>query len=234
MWMLKNNEEKTEACLFYKRDHPTIALTINNKIIRLKKTINVLGVLFDSKLQWTAQVSQTINKSKKALHGIKLVSKYLTKTETKPLLTSNFYSILYYNCEIWLMSSLAPILKQHLLSASASALKLLNNVSDLRVSYDQLHKAHKRAPPIQMMKFRLSIQLCKTYKVNDDWIDLNMQHSFALRRVIIQSKILNWWYFVDISLAGYTTHMHHIHRNFSGGWGSNFKMGKTLNIIKIA
>ena len=48
------NEEKTETCLFYKRDHPTIALRINNKVIQSKKTINVLGVLFESKLQWSA------------------------------------------------------------------------------------------------------------------------------------------------------------------------------------
>ena len=26
------NKEKTEACLFYKRDHATITLTINNKL----------------------------------------------------------------------------------------------------------------------------------------------------------------------------------------------------------
>ena len=92
------NEEKTEICLFYKQDHPTVTLTLNGKLLRTKKTINVLGVIFDSKMQWSNQVAQAISKSKKALHGIKLIKKYLTKDETKMLLTSNFYSILYYNC----------------------------------------------------------------------------------------------------------------------------------------
>ena len=93
------NEEKTELCLFHKRDHPSVEVTINGKIIKSKKCINVLGVLFDSKMQWIDQVSQAITKSKKALHGIKLIRKYMTKSEIKMLITSNFYSILYYNCE---------------------------------------------------------------------------------------------------------------------------------------
>ena len=54
------NEGKTEICLFYKSDHPPIEIRINDKLIKSKKTINVLGVLFDSKLQWCEQVSQAI------------------------------------------------------------------------------------------------------------------------------------------------------------------------------
>ena len=68
--------------LFYKTDHPTVELTLNGKLVKSKKTINVLGVVFDSKMLWSNQISQAINKSKKALHGIKLIKKYLTKNET--------------------------------------------------------------------------------------------------------------------------------------------------------
>ena len=64
------NEDKTEICLFHRRDHEAVKIVINGKIITSKKTINVLGVVFDSKLQWSNQVSQAINKSKRALHGI--------------------------------------------------------------------------------------------------------------------------------------------------------------------
>ena len=119
-----------------------IEISINKKVIKSKKSINVLGVMFDSKLQWSVQVAQAINKSKKALHAIRLVRKYMTKIELKQLITSNFFSVLYYNCEIWLMDSISPVLKQHILAASANALKLLSNTNDLRVSYNQLHKIH--------------------------------------------------------------------------------------------
>ena len=80
------NEEKTEICLFYKRDHPTVEVRVNGKRILSKKTINVLGVLFDSKLQWSDQASKAISNSKRALPGIKILKRYLTKDETKMLI----------------------------------------------------------------------------------------------------------------------------------------------------
>ena len=87
------------------------------------------------------------------------------------------------------MQSLSPALKQHLLAASSMALRLLNNRSDLRISYDQLHKIHKRATPINVMKYRQSIQLFKIYNndnQSDDWIDLNFQQNFNARNDNIQ------------------------------------------------
>ena len=178
------NEEKTEICLFYKQDHPTVTLTLNGKLLRTKKTINVLGVIFDSKMQWSNQVSQAISKSKKALHGIKLVKKYLTKDETKMLLTSNFYSILYYNCEIWPSKGLNVRNKKYLLSASSNALKILNNATDLRISYRQLHLNEKRALPMDFAKYRLAIQLFKIYNCttyDENWMDMNYQQNFNAR-----------------------------------------------------
>ena len=47
---LKVNESKTEACLFHRSAEITINLNINGSIIRSKKNMNVLGVIFDSKL----------------------------------------------------------------------------------------------------------------------------------------------------------------------------------------
>ena len=159
------------------------------KQILSKKTINVLGVEFDGKLQWTNQITQAINKSKRALHGIRLIKKYLTKNEVKMLLTSNFYSILYYNCEIWLSRDLNVRNKQQLMAASANALKLLNNVTDLRTSYTSLHSLEKRATPMNFAKYRLAIQLYKIYNdlsSNEDWIDMNFQQNFNARHDTFQ------------------------------------------------
>ena len=178
------NEEKTELCLFYKTEQPTIELAISGKIIKSKKSINVLGIVFNSQMKWNQQVAQAINKSKRALHGIKLIRKYLTKDESKMLLTSNFYSILYYNCEVWLSEGLNSRHKQQLLAASANALKILNNVSDLRISFIQLHNQEKRALPMNFAKYRLAIQLFKIYNgndYNDDWLDMNRQQNFNAR-----------------------------------------------------
>ena len=135
-------------------------------------------------MQWTTQVSMAISKSKRALHAIKLVKKYLTKNETKMLLTSNYYSILYYNSEIWLHQGLKARLKNQILSASSCAIKLLNSSRDIRISFNQLHTFEKRALPMDFIKYRLSIQLHKIYNgtsMNEDWIDMNYQQNFNTR-----------------------------------------------------
>ena len=59
---LKVNEDKTELCLFHRNDTRMITLQINNTNIRSTPQINVLGVTFDSKMQWNEQVSKTIKK----------------------------------------------------------------------------------------------------------------------------------------------------------------------------
>ena len=97
--------------------------------------------------------------------------------------------MIYYDCEIWLMQTLSPALKQHVLAASAHALKILNNQSDLRMLFDQIHRIHNRATPINMMKYRLSIQLYKSYNgyiMNDDWMDFNFQQNFNARNNYVQ------------------------------------------------
>ena len=86
--------------------------------------MNVLGVIFDSKLQWGPQTENVITKSSKAKHAIILIRKYFSKSELSTLLTFKFCSILYYNCDVWLILSLKPQLKQLLLSASAKALQI--------------------------------------------------------------------------------------------------------------
>ena len=100
------------------------------------------------------------------------------------LLTSNFYSVLYYNCEIWLSQALNARNKQQILSASANALKMLNNVSDLRISFTQLHKLEKRATPMSFANNKLSIQLFKIYNggnMTEDWLGMNVQQNFNAR-----------------------------------------------------
>ena len=69
------NEAKTEICLFHKTNVNTIGVTINNITIKSKQSINILGVKFDAKLNWEQYISNIINKSKRTLHGIRLIKK---------------------------------------------------------------------------------------------------------------------------------------------------------------
>ena len=127
-WLVKSglrvNAAKTELCLFHKNDTPPIALKISELTLTSKPFMNVLGVIFDTKLQWAPQVNQSFKKSASALNAIRLIKRFFNTTELVQLVTSNFYSILFYNSEVWHLPSLKNTLKQSLLSASAKALKL--------------------------------------------------------------------------------------------------------------
>ena len=175
---LKVNENKTEICLFHRNDTQLITLTLQDAVIQSKKSMNVLGVTFDSKLNWSIQTANAINKANKSLFAIKAISKFLTSKEIKILLTSNFYSSLYYNSEIWLSHLLDHNSKQMLLSASAKALRLTMPYTNRFISFEDLHKHCKQSNPQQMAQYKNALQLYKLFNTNThsiDWIDLNNQ-----------------------------------------------------------
>jgi hypothetical protein len=97
---LKVNEQKTEMVLFYKKDCLPITITLNQIIIRSIDCMNVLGVKFDSKLQWSQHISHTISKANGALNAIRLIRRYFMTKQLLTFVTANYYSILYYNSEI--------------------------------------------------------------------------------------------------------------------------------------
>ena len=115
----------------------------------IKNNMNVLGVIFDSNLNWNDQVAHAISKSNKSLHGIKLIKYYFTNSEILQLLTLNFYSVLFYNSEIWNIPYLKTDLKRRLLSASANALKVCTPTYHDRMSYIDLDKINNRATPTE-------------------------------------------------------------------------------------
>ena len=47
--------------------------------------LNVLGVLFDSKLTWIPQINQTIDKAKAALHALRLIRPFFYAIELKQI-----------------------------------------------------------------------------------------------------------------------------------------------------
>ena len=181
---LKVNETKTELCMFHRTQTKTIVLNLNGSAIKSTPQIKVLGVIFDSKLLWTEQVSNVIKKSDRALQAIKIIRKYFSPSEVKTLLTANFYSILYYNAEIWLLPNLSPYLKNLLLSKSSNALKLCTPSYCQSMSFIDLHAINQRATPQQFCIYKHALLLYYVY--NDekpalDWSALNFNQNFNNR-----------------------------------------------------
>jgi hypothetical protein len=59
---LKVNLEKTEIVIFHRTDTATSSIKINEIEISTKKQMSVLGVIFDSKLDWSLQVENSMKK----------------------------------------------------------------------------------------------------------------------------------------------------------------------------
>ena len=183
------NEGKTEICLFYRNDVQSITLTINGIPIKSKKSMNVLGVLFDSKLNWNVQVANAISKAKKSLFAIKLLKKYFTTNELRTFLDSYFYSVLYYNANIWLTPSLTTALKQNLLSISANALRICMHNS-MELSFERIHVVNKKCTPNQIILYQLAISLYKTFNVPE--IGLNFEMITMIDQLILTSRQINF------------------------------------------
>jgi hypothetical protein len=90
---LKVNENKTELVLFYRKDCRRVTLRINNTRIWSLDYMNVLGVVFDSKLGWAQHIATAVTKANKAINAIRLIRRYFSNKELLGLLTSNY--ILY-------------------------------------------------------------------------------------------------------------------------------------------
>ena len=191
---LKVNENKTELCLFYRIDTQPVVLTLNNTPILSKTTINVLGVIFDSKLQWAEHIAQAIKKANSSLHAIRMIKGFFSKKELLELITANYYSILYYNSDIWHIPSLKPALKQLLLSASAKAIKVCMYKPSPMISFIDLHKLNKRATPNQLLNYKHALLLYNIYNENQpsaEWLALNFNQIITSRQTSFQISKLN-------------------------------------------
>ena len=117
-----------------------VSISVSGIEISSKSTINVLGDLFDSKMQWSPHVNKVILRANKALNAIKILRKYFKTNELILSVTSNYFSILYYNSEVWHLPNLNQNSKHSLFVASANALKVCLHYPRLPYSYLDLHK----------------------------------------------------------------------------------------------
>ena len=192
---MKVNDAKTGLCLFYSKDTTPIQITLNNVTITSSKSINVLGVIFDQKLQWSEHISNCILKSSKALNAIRLIRKFFTTKELLQIITSNFYSILYYNSEIWHLPSLNVNLKKKLLSSSAKAIKTCVKYCTNDVSFLRLHEIFKRSTPNNYMVYKHALCLFKLMNEPSphsmEWVSLNLNQIITSRQTKFKIMAIN-------------------------------------------
>ena len=172
---MKVNSNKTEFCIFHKNNVQQKTIVLDNVPIKSNTQIKVLGLTFDSKLNWHNHITSTIQKCNKTLQAIRLISKYFSIDEKLNIVTSLFYSKLYYGAEVWLLPTLSFSLKKKLLNLSTRALRLVANDHYRIFNSNDLHCMFKRFTPNQW-KIYSNLQIIYriiNYKIpNDIWIEL--------------------------------------------------------------
>ena len=188
-WLTKSgmvvNRAKTDLCLFCRYDVPPLVINIGGQFVISKKAINILGVSFDSKLQWADQVALACSKATKAINAIRLIKRFFTKPELLQLITANVFSVLYYNSEIWHIPTLKNELKTKLTSISAKAIKMCMYYPCNMISHKDIHKMNNRAMPDTFMKYKIAIQLYRLYNLTTpthDWTVLNFDQILTSRQ----------------------------------------------------
>ena len=173
------NSKKTEFCIFHKTDIQVQRIKLFDETIESKKEIKILGVIFDSKLTWHNHISQAILKCKKTLQAIKLISINFTIDEKINMITSLFYSRLYYGAEIWLIPSLKYNIKKKLLNISTQALRIAAEDVFHTFNAEEIHVMFNRFTPNQMMNYisLLNLYRCINNKIPEQiWIDLQFKY----------------------------------------------------------
>jgi hypothetical protein len=179
------NIAKTEVCLFYKGDIGSVSVKVSNDRIVTTKQMNVLGIIFDCKLQWNAQVCKCLKKANKSLCALKLIRKYFKTKELLQILTSNVFSVLYNNSEVWHLPSLKQSLQQKLMAFSANSIKMALHYPKKLISYQNLHKIVNRVTPEMFCIYKLSLLLHKLYNNTFflvEWTCLNFEQTLTSRQ----------------------------------------------------
>jgi len=183
------NIGKTELVTFGPRS-PEIEIEIDNVKIKSRKTMKVLGVIFDKKLDWSSHIADVTTKVMRIQFGLKCLKKYLTTDELLNLVTMLGMSKLYYGAPVWLSRQLHDINQRRLLRAGASLIKACLPLNDWGlVSFADLHQLSNKPTPM-MMADHCQAMMLKKVMLNSTpelvWLKLQMNYRINRRTGAIQ------------------------------------------------
>jgi len=155
---LKVNLNTTELIIF--NNSQSQEIMVNGQLIQSQKSMKVLGVMFDYKLNWSDHINYVANKIKQLTFGFSRLKKFYSINELLALVTTLGMSMLYYGAPIWLSRNLHDVNKRKLMSASAGLIRSCLNKSDWSmVSFSDLHQLAGKATPMMMADYYQAMSL---------------------------------------------------------------------------
>ena len=155
-------------------------LMVNNRMIASKNEMNVLGIAFDSKLDWEKQISKAILKTNRMLHGLRKIWRFLDSAQAQQVITSFYYSVLYYSLEVWFHRHLRFDLMQRIRSVHYRALRVTHG----KLTRDELDIIGKHATPDEWADYSVAKFLARTVIVGKPacLLDEILQNAYSERR----------------------------------------------------
>ena len=141
------NPEKTEATIFSKELH-TITLRLDDRVIQTIQSMKVLGLTFNYNLDWSIHVANCVKKAAGLLGRLRFMRKNLTQEQTLRIITSHYYSMVYYGSPVWMTSATLSSSEWRLLNTSHyKALRTAVKDVKRRWSRERLNNVCQRATP---------------------------------------------------------------------------------------
>jgi hypothetical protein len=124
--------------------------------------MKILGVTFDAQLSWKPHVEKVIRVAKITIHGLRILRRNLPLSHFMRVLTSQFFSKVYYGSPIWLNSLLENDLKRveriHYRALRVGIYDFKN-----KVSRDLLDHDFKRATPREWSNYSVAQEMIRIF-----------------------------------------------------------------------
>ncbi len=153
---MKVNTAKTEIVIFNKKEEILHQIPFADAVVKSQLHMKVSGVVCDHKLTWEKHVRQTVAKSSAKLSVLQKLRKFYTQKQFIQILTSQFFSNLYYCSQAWLRSATSKKLGKLVSSVHYRALRVSLNEFRPKTNREKIDLLCKRASPKQWSTYSIS------------------------------------------------------------------------------
>jgi hypothetical protein len=186
------NADKTELMVFQSAEE--LVVNVDDVVIKSKPTMKVLGLEFDSFLTWAPQLNKAMMSCQRMKPALRCLRSKLSRKELLQVITSHYYSRLYYSSEVW-YHSLNAKLKEKLIPMHYYPLRLALGDLQRQNSNHKISILSKRAPPFQFNNYKVAKMVIKITNSTEPFI---LFHELLSRAVIERRSPQKPW-FLDMS-----------------------------------
>ena len=147
------NASKTELIYFDKVEE--LELECGDHVLKSASTMNVLGILFDRNLNWEPHLGKAISGCQRLKPALRCLKSKLNRKEILQVITSHYYSRLYYGSEVW-YHSLSKINRNRISPVHYYPLRLACNNFNKLTSRLTLNNLTSRAPPGELNDYKIA------------------------------------------------------------------------------